>query len=191
MRFWILGILVLTSLPGAAQTPGTIVFSSEPIASGMPPQASPPVFSPPGTIYALATFSGPLQRLPITKRVTVSLKIFEKTPGGETFLDYYDIGLSGSSMLADSLPLELVPDPLKARSYSQPEWHFGSFGKKVDGPAAMCDILARLAPGRHLLVLRLEQDYQPVASGELVVEGADFGVYSQVAEALRQSRPRP
>lgn len=182
---------MLLVLPSTAQAPGSIVFASRPILSGGEPGPPGFVFRPSDPIYAVAIFAGPLRRLPVTRQVTLSLKVFEKSSGGaESFLDYYDIGLSGSAMEATSLSHELAPEPAESRSYSNPEWHFGSFGKKVDGPAAMCDILAGLPPGRHLLVLRLEQDYEPVASGELLVEASDFGVYAQRAQLLRQARPK-
>lgn len=182
-------LLLLLCLAALAQAPGEIVFTAQPIVGGVAPSTHPGVFTPDQAIYAVATFSAPLQRLAITKQVTLSLKAFELSSSGEErFLDYYDIGLSGAAMAASSLVLELAPDPVSARSYCHPEWHFGTFGRKLDGPAAMCDILGGLAPGRHVLLLRLEQDCQPVASGKLVIEGADFSMFARKAETLRQNQ---
>lgn len=154
--------------------------------SGQPGSAGKSVFVAGDTIFAQARFQAPLQRLPITRRVTISLKVFERVNGAESFLDYYDVGLSGALMEATSLPLELVPEVEECRSYRDAKLHFKTFGKRLDGPAAMCQILSRLSPGRHELVLRLEQDGVPLASGDFVIQGDSFSRYAELEARLKE-----
>jgi hypothetical protein len=138
------------------------------------------------TIYAQARLRAAPERLPVTRRVTLSLKVFERVGGGESFVDYFDIGLSGELMQATALLLELAPEVDDCRSYRDPNLHFKTFGKRLDGPAAMCQILSRLSPGRHELVLRLEQDGVPLASGVLVIQGESFAGYAGMEARLKE-----
>lgn len=101
--------------------------------------------------------------------------------------DYQYITLKKKQYIdADSLVLEIAPDPAKMTSYKDPDMLFGEGkGNRKIGPIAFTYDLSQLAPGKHTVKFYVRNYGDHPAVGELVIEGADFSFYADLHEKVK------
>lgn len=101
--------------------------------------------------------------------------------------DYQYITLKKPQYIdADSLVLEIAPDPSKMTSYNDPGMLFGEGkGNRKIGPISFTYDLSQLVPGKHTAKFYVRNYGDHLAVGELVIEGADFSFYADLHEKVK------
>lgn len=181
----------------AAQNPGEIIFSSSPIEPANPSGIT-NEFTAGDNIYAVAYLPDEVKKLYQNQSPDASLQVevfmYEVVPPlydyqqpMENQLTFAEMWVKGSIKENKYLVIDLVPDPANTSAYGGKEIMYKSFGKKFEGPVAFAEALGILSPGNHKLKIVVNCYYNPVASGELSIDGSDYSVYTAKAEQLNQA----
>lgn len=174
-----------TPTPETAPVP-PILFSSAPIAAANPSNLS-ASFQAGDRIYGLVVFPDQIRRVAGVGEadsdnafeVAVWVDGARRTAGGTSFT------LKRDALVANTLVLDVAPEPEKMTAYSDPSvvWpeKFEKEGKRA-GPLQLTKLLSGLPPGKHAVRIVLSR-YRELAAGEFTVEG-DFSCYARLWEQL-------
>jgi hypothetical protein len=186
----------LLCLNASAQTAGEIVFSTRAIDPASPALLT-DQFAPGDNIYSVAYFDKSLAGLTgknTAGKVTVEIFLYElKAPlydyqePSEAQLETSTFTITGDALQKKFLPVDIVPGTGSMTAYGQPEFSYKKFGPKFDGPVKFAEGLAKLEPGDHTIVVKVNCNYNFVAEGSFTLSGDDFTVFDAKAQELNEA----
>jgi len=163
-------------------TPGTIMFSKEPI-DPLNPQNLTSQFRAGDPIYGIVWFEKTLREV----YNNANLRLAEFMIRYE--IDYFRStggSLEGEMLNNDYIVFEVIPDPILATSYSSDFFNYDKYPNPAacDGPIRIAYDFQNLEPGQHNIKFAFNLNYQDMAEGHLSIAGTDFTVYNDIMHAL-------
>jgi hypothetical protein len=186
----------LLCLNASAQTAGEIVFSTQAIDPANPVGLT-DQFAAGQNIHSVAYFEKSLLGLigkDTATKATVEIFLYElQAPlydyqePSEVQLETSTLVISGDSLQNDFLPVDIVPGTEAMTAYGHPDFTYKKFGPKFDGPVKFAERLAKLEPGEHIIVVKVNCNYNFVATGTFTLSGDDFAVFNTKAQELNEA----
>jgi len=180
------------SLSALAQKPGEIVFSKS-LIDPAKPAALTTQFQTGDNIYAMAYLDKSILGIlgSEEKKVDVEVFLYELQPplysyqqASESQLESNTMQVLGSALQKSYLPLDIVPGTNALTAYGGQELVYKKFGSAFYGPVAFATALSQLGPGEHTIIVKLNCNYNSVASGKFVIKGNDYTVYRKMSKDL-------
>ncbi len=196
LRTVFLFLICLVSLPALAQDAGTIVFAGTAIDPANPAGLT-ETFAAGDPIHGMAYFDKSLLGLmgkDSAKKIDVEIFLYELKPPqydyqdpSEVQLDTGTLSISGSALQKNYLSVDIVPSPDAMTAYGNPDFSYKKYGPKFDGPVKFAEKLAKLEPGEHTIVVKVNCNYDFVSVGQFTLSGDDFSVFSAKAKELNDA----
>ena len=167
---------------GLSNTPGTIIFSKEPI-DPKNPQNLVTDFKTGDYIYGCAFLEKSFRKLANNNNLrSGELLVYYQLPywqsSGGT--------IRGSVLDQDYFLFEFAPNPILSDSYGNPEIEFKKYPNPdaCGGPIRIAHHLSEQEPGEYEIEVKLNFQYQDVAFGKIKLSGENFDFYAEVRDGL-------
>ncbi len=185
-------ILCILSFNALAQKPGEIVFSKT-LIDPSKPAALTTQFQTGDYIYAVAYLDKSIMDIVGSeqKKVDVEVFLYELQPplysyqqASESQMESNTLQVLGGALQKPYLPLDIVPGTNALTAYGGQELVYRKFGSGFYGPVAFATALSQLGPGEHTVIVKLNCNYNFVATGKFVIKGNDYTVYKKMSKDL-------